>query len=502
MAASSRLLQLWMETTTAARLSASATQRWWERIVELYTEPQRHYHTLEHLEELNAYLDIVRPCLYDVPTVAWTLFFHDIIYDPKRGDNEEKSADLWLDFCREMRLECDWHEPQVVTTVRNYILQTKHHMACPDDADKDLLYFLDMDVAILGASHERYVRYADQIAREYGHYPRDAYCSGRKRILEVFLQAPRLFRTPEIASRCAEAARANLQYEIVLLTTPPYSAAPLTFADRSEVLAFENECRSDALRLTQAQLNHILSMNTGAGAVAFRHRETKGLLGIVIASTTYNAEELKSRLAAQSALPEDERVAHRVLASWCANGPGYDVEARSESEVHGDHMLIHSVAVKPDCRRKGVATLLMKHWLEGVRREMPQVTRITAVVPIKFEGAAARLGFTAVRPHNAFARGSVSSGMRPSASGEALATALDATLPAPHDGGHTSGVAPPELAGAEHGEPGGSPVDAHAPSGRLSPSSPTMRQMMEMSLFIVRDDVAATKAAGSDEEDD
>lgn len=59
-----------------------------------YSEPHRFYHNLDHIssmcEEANR-----RGVLTD--ELLLSIFFHDIIYDPKATDNEEKSAELYRD---------------------------------------------------------------------------------------------------------------------------------------------------------------------------------------------------------------------------------------------------------------------------------------------------------------------------------------------------------------------------------------------------------------------
>ena len=59
-----------------------------------YSEPHRHYHTMQHLAEcLDAFSSVAS--LAEHPAeLEFALWFHDAIYDVKRSDNEEQSA-LW-----------------------------------------------------------------------------------------------------------------------------------------------------------------------------------------------------------------------------------------------------------------------------------------------------------------------------------------------------------------------------------------------------------------------
>src|SRR3990167_1746002 len=130
------VLALWQRTCSRAAITTDRMQSWWVTILERYNEPQRHYHTMTHLEELtrlHAEAEEMK-LFHDADAVAWTIFFHDIIYDPKRPDNEDVSADVWLQFCKEAHHD-GFQDAQLITRVRQYILQTKNHMACPLDAE-------------------------------------------------------------------------------------------------------------------------------------------------------------------------------------------------------------------------------------------------------------------------------------------------------------------------------------------------------------------------------
>src|SRR5882672_5397441 len=66
----------------------------WEEITRAYTGKGRHYHTLQHLESLLQQLTEVKPHITDWDTLLFTLYYHDIVYNPAKSDNEEKSAGL------------------------------------------------------------------------------------------------------------------------------------------------------------------------------------------------------------------------------------------------------------------------------------------------------------------------------------------------------------------------------------------------------------------------
>jgi len=73
----------------------------WKEIKIAYSQPNRHYHTLKHLEQF--YIELV---LIDTVT-AFAIFYHDIVYDASRNDNEEKSATLSNKICANCAPESD-----------------------------------------------------------------------------------------------------------------------------------------------------------------------------------------------------------------------------------------------------------------------------------------------------------------------------------------------------------------------------------------------------------
>ena len=78
---------------TWERLGAAAPEGVYEKLVARYSEPQRHYHTARHLAECFAELAAVCGEAEHPAEVEIALWFHDAVYDTKRHDNEQRSAD-------------------------------------------------------------------------------------------------------------------------------------------------------------------------------------------------------------------------------------------------------------------------------------------------------------------------------------------------------------------------------------------------------------------------
>lgn len=66
----------------------------WAEIESKYSSRKRHYHTLRHLENLLLELREVKNKIEKWDTILFTLFYHDVVYNVLKSNNEEKSAEF------------------------------------------------------------------------------------------------------------------------------------------------------------------------------------------------------------------------------------------------------------------------------------------------------------------------------------------------------------------------------------------------------------------------
>jgi predicted metal-dependent HD superfamily phosphohydrolase len=168
-----------------------------------YAEPHRHYHNLAHIQAVLDVLGFISPS----PALSLAAWLHDAVYDPKRNDNEEQSADLARALLPPLRVA-----PEIVEEAARLILLTKTHQA--DEADIEGKALLDADLSILSAPQAEYDGYAAAIRREYAWVPEADYRAGRAGILERFLTRQRIYHSPVMDEA---AARRNLAREIAAL---------------------------------------------------------------------------------------------------------------------------------------------------------------------------------------------------------------------------------------------------------------------------------------------
>jgi predicted metal-dependent HD superfamily phosphohydrolase len=192
-----------------APLLPNATQRQAEltRLATAYDAPERHYHTLGHLENLLGVLD--RFALQDGTVVELAVWYHDAVYSALRSDNEEKSAEWAEAFLRQTTLG-----PARTARVIDLIRRTHDHTQPQPPDDADLLLFLDADLSILGEPEAAYREYARGVRREYRLVPDLLYRPGRRKVLAKLLAAPVLYHTPALRAELDAPARRNLAAEL------------------------------------------------------------------------------------------------------------------------------------------------------------------------------------------------------------------------------------------------------------------------------------------------
>lgn len=177
----------------------------WENINKHYSEAHRAYHNKTHLIELFKYFDLYKDNLDNPDIVAFSIFYHDIIYNIWKKDNEEKSADFAIKELFKIELSSI-----ILAEINQQILATKTHQA----NNNDTKWLVDFDLAILGKSSEVYKNYAKLIRKEYKLVPNFMYKKGRKKVLQHFIDKPFIYATDEFRSLYENQAKENLTNEL------------------------------------------------------------------------------------------------------------------------------------------------------------------------------------------------------------------------------------------------------------------------------------------------
>ncbi len=179
---------------------------YWQIIEKAYSHKSRYYHNLQHLINLFSQLNEVKELITDWETIRFATFYHDIVYNTLKNNNEEKSAEVAkthlskLGFPKEQIEKCF-----------DFIIATKSHSIY---VNNDCNIFTDADLSILGCDWINYESYFNQIRKEYSIYPDIIYNPGRKKILQHFLSMNRIFKTEYFFNKFESKARYNLTTEL------------------------------------------------------------------------------------------------------------------------------------------------------------------------------------------------------------------------------------------------------------------------------------------------
>ena len=193
----------WLNLLTELNTDLLRGEVVFKNLVEAHSDSARHYHNLNHVRDLLSWAE-------SSPTIELAAWFHDYVYDSRRQDNEIKSAIYAEETLTRLNIA-----PDIIQTVKQIILSTQKHQ--PSIGSIDNLIFLDLDLAIIGASSDRYFEYAAAIRKEYSWLSDRDYQQGRKQVLNSFLARTKIYYTDYFYQSMEQQARANLAKEIELL---------------------------------------------------------------------------------------------------------------------------------------------------------------------------------------------------------------------------------------------------------------------------------------------
>jgi predicted metal-dependent HD superfamily phosphohydrolase len=178
-----------------------------EELASAYAAPGRHYHNLAHIEDCLAALARVEGIsANDRELLSEAIWWHDVVYDPARSDNEELSAQL-----AERHLRAD-----ISSEVGRLIRLTRTHDVKADDRLGAIL--ISIDLSILGAEPARYDAYAAAIRQEFIHVSDADYRAGRAAVLRRFAARQVIYPDAGFAATYDQRARDNLARELASLS--------------------------------------------------------------------------------------------------------------------------------------------------------------------------------------------------------------------------------------------------------------------------------------------
>ena len=187
--------------------SSAAADSSYAELDRVYTDLQRAYHTWQHIDECLSALAAYETEHGDTGReIRFALFYHDAVYEIGARDNEARSADL-----ARKRL-ADLHESgQLIERVAALVMATAHLSDAGATPDDRAPLMTDIDLAILGSDHTRFLEYDQQIRKEYAAVAEEEFRSRRGRVLGHFLQMESIYSTEFFRFRYEAQAHRNLR---------------------------------------------------------------------------------------------------------------------------------------------------------------------------------------------------------------------------------------------------------------------------------------------------
>lgn len=191
------------------RLRVSADERTFRKLESAYSEKHRAYHSVRHINDCLAVFDVNRDLLENPDAVEIAIWFHDAIYRPFSGTNEEGSAAWAVEF-----LDGTGALDDIAAEVSRLIIATKHNVPI-QSVDESIL--VDIDLSILGSEPMIYQRFEDDIRFEYKAVPGFIFGKKRAQLLQGFLSREYIYNGERFRELYEDRARINVAAAIETL---------------------------------------------------------------------------------------------------------------------------------------------------------------------------------------------------------------------------------------------------------------------------------------------
>ncbi len=171
-------------------------------LVNTYSQKHRYYHNLNHILFGLKELDKVQEQTENYPILSMSWWYHDVIYDVHKRNNEEMSAAKLTAILRSNHFS-----EKLIQQVKNLILTTQLDQE-PQTIDEKIIS--DIDLAIFGQKPDVFKQYEDNIRKEYSHVLEEKYKKARAKILQQFLDRDNIYYSSYFRQQYEKQAQENL----------------------------------------------------------------------------------------------------------------------------------------------------------------------------------------------------------------------------------------------------------------------------------------------------
>ena len=195
-----RFAALWQRNLQKGAVDDSTAVH--QRLVDGYREAHRHYHSLDHIEHCLRMFDQCRHLASDADALELAIWFHDVILEPGKRDNEARSADLYLDTTQGVLRD------DLGAAVHGMIMATLHDGTSLDHPDA--IYMVDIDLSSFGLPWEAFLRDSQDLRTENPQVCDEEYHLNQTGFQRGLLARPRFYLSDFFFERFERQARDNL----------------------------------------------------------------------------------------------------------------------------------------------------------------------------------------------------------------------------------------------------------------------------------------------------
>ncbi|MDB4582844.1 hypothetical protein N9164_06805 [Draconibacterium sp.] len=210
-----RFQSLWKRNLCEA--AADDSEAIYHRLFAGYQEPQRHYHTLDHIKHCLTLFEDCKALVSEPDALELAIWFHDVILVSGERDNEARSAQLYLELSDGIQRE------SLRQLVWRLIMATLHNGDHLDDADSS--YMVDIDLASFGLPWDEFLRDSMNVRIESPHLCDADYYLNQTGFQRGLLARSRFYLSDFFFERLENQARDNLARYFEYLRTHSASAA-------------------------------------------------------------------------------------------------------------------------------------------------------------------------------------------------------------------------------------------------------------------------------------
>lgn len=204
------MAEQWMRLMAHYQVDDEASRLMYSKIDEAYGGEGRYYHNMTHIENVLDSISELRSLANDYHAIQLAVWFHDIVYETERQDNEARSASYGYEALIELGID-----EVIAARVRDLILVTADHRA--PDGDMDAKILIDADLAPLAADQALFAIQSEDIRKEAAGMPVEAFIDSRRRFLNGMLDRERIYLTPQFHNSLEEKARENIKGSLAAL---------------------------------------------------------------------------------------------------------------------------------------------------------------------------------------------------------------------------------------------------------------------------------------------